>query len=527
MLSTVRSLAPSFAGAIYVLLVAWRLSAQLSLQADSLATLNATFFAQRNAVPYEQHPIDTFDEHRLEQLLIPFGEKLSFSIGDSVRGAVCEQNAAGSDGPARTSPAEPASTATLHAEFRSELLGSMGETATEYRSLLHTEVTRIIEERVEAALGQLIDPIKAAAQQLASLAEEMHSLKQKVEECRQEASRERTQLLAEIERLKVAPGPSANASSDMAEPPPAANQSPATASAAAVQTKKTESKAAGKPASPSYARPKPAPPVGPEYGATPPPPPPPPVIISKNEKPRTAPPPAARQAMPKHAPPTSPDLDETESDVLPSVPGRIPRFADVQHMPLNDGHLKANWLIVNEACAPAVQAAEGIEHGTLHGRHIGVATGAWAGELGLATVCPSAICLSRGEPARDVTINAVHSTDELHEETAGEMLTAAGLVTWAERQCQKVHLGIRNEGYQLLDLYWINPKDGTRVLKATLPPDLGVTHWRDAMLGHEFEVVDPITHRVARHIHVEFGRAIYTVPGGNHRHRYANQVPIF
>lgn len=240
-----------------------------------------------------------------------------------------------------------------------------------------------------------------------------------------------------------------------------------------------------------------------------------------------APPPAARNALPKHALPSSPDPGDTEPDQSLGVPPRLPRFADVQLMPLIDGHLKSNWLLVNEACTAAVQAAEGIEHGTLHGRNIGVVTGAWAGGLGLATVCPSAICLSRGEPARDVTANAVHSTDELHQEAAGEMLTSAGLVTWAERQCQKVHLGIRNEGYQLLDLYWINPEDESRVFKATLPPDLGQTHWRDAMLGHVFEVDDPITHRVTRRIHVEFGRAIYTVPGGNHRHRYANQVPVF
>eukprot|EP00967_Tisochrysis_lutea_P031590 scaffold37285_cov32-Tisochrysis_lutea.AAC.1 len=524
--STVFIWAPLLACSLFVVLIGWRLSAQLSNQAASLRNLNATIHAHMSdALPSRQPTMQQFDEQRFEKLLKPFGEKLQFSLGDTVRGAICEQNGDLNGAPRPNDPDESDSAASLHAAFRSELMNSIGETASDYRSALNAEMLALLDERLEATLGQKIDAVAAAVQGLSHLIEEVRTLKIQDENIRRETAKERAQLVMGMEKLSNTLGVLASKFAQSPNVRVSREPGPPTLEAASTG---------------NLPRPTPSPPPPLTVETKPirvegiPPPPPSPNVKKPREK-LSAPPPSGRKGAPPSSSTPAPSGIASAGAILPpsllqgsenGFSTALPRFTNVMDMPLTDGHLRSHWLLVSEECAPALKAAESLTPNALHSRFIGVVTSEWAGQLGLNGSCPAAVCLTRGVSARDVLVDAVHTTDELHH-TEDDALTAANIVTWAERQCQKVHLGFRNEGSTALDLYWIRPEDGARVHLDRLAADLGKTHWRDTMLGHEFEVEDPITHIVVRRVHVEFGRAIYTVPGSNHRHRYSNQVPVF
>ena len=211
-------------------------------------------------------------------------------------------------------------------------------------------------------------------------------------------------------------------------------------------------------------------------------------------------------------------------------PPTVPRLSSEEELSMDDGHLNAHWLLVSDACASATEAADviGQRLGSANdpaSRRVGVVSGSLAQRLGLHEHCPSAVCISRGAPATDVLRDATHfPLDQLPPGPAAA-LTALHLTEWAAASCNKAHLGIRNEGTEPLELRWVH-ESGRRVPETMLPVG-GELSWLEAALGDDYEVVSPISGKPIRQIRVELGRAIFTVPGTNHRFKYSNHVHVF
>mmetsp|Transcript_490 Transcript_490/g.761 ORF Transcript_490/g.761 Transcript_490/m.761 type:complete len:508 (-) Transcript_490:128-1651(-) len=163
---------------------------------------------------------------------------------------------------------------------------------------------------------------------------------------------------------------------------------------------------------------------------------------------------------------------------------QIPIFSSTSSLPV-DSHnrLSSHWYLAPRICvAMAIEAAESVEwHEDL--MPLGIASDELAEQLfGLTSYCPSMACLEKGTLQPMVTDwNKIYDKSESSTSTASK---------WFENKCTMMEVGwVSYMPQESLALESVYPNNVT-VLVDTLKQREQNTVWRNAKLGHRFELRD-------------------------------------
>lgn len=225
----------------------------------------------------------------------------------------------------------------------------------------------------------------------------------------------------------------------------------------------------------------------------------------------------------------------------PGKGGPIVTYFNVNELPIDDGHLDDNFVLLDAHYDIEIDSLVGLESQLDH-RQVAFADGETAKLLGFShdqrsnARGPRAVCLQKGVPEGDILRDAVRFKPFLYEAPpkAGEPprpqptpeAMVAELARWIDEECSAVSVGFRNDGSEAIDVGPIDRSSGKRAYVTMLKPGKE-PHWFHAKLGDTFDATSRVGGHLVRSIHVEFGRAIYTVPRPNHGFRYSNAIPVF
>ena len=159
-----------------------------------------------------------------------------------------------------------------------------------------------------------------------------------------------------------------------------------------------------------------------------------------------------------------------------------PRFSAIADFPTDGAHgrLAANWAVTGDGC----DAERTFLDEVLAARSGALASGAAATILGIGEAC-EVVCLAVGAP---VALAGAAATLRRH----GGRNASEALADWFARDCAHAEVGWLTYG-DPATLYWVAPETRERVWQADLIAGESHTHWRTALLGHEFVAVDVAT----------------------------------
>ena len=152
-----------------------------------------------------------------------------------------------------------------------------------------------------------------------------------------------------------------------------------------------------------------------------------------------------------------------------------PRFSAIADFPTDGAHgrLAANWAVTGDGC----DAERTFLDEVLAARSGALASGAAATILGIGEAC-EVVCLAVGAP---VALAGAAATLRRH----GGRNASEALADWFARDCAHAEVGWLTYG-DPATLYWVAPETRERVWQADLIAGESHTHWRTALLGHEF-----------------------------------------
>lgn len=145
--------------------------------------------------------------------------------------------------------------------------------------------------------------------------------------------------------------------------------------------------------------------------------------------------------------------------------------------------LSANWAVLGERC---VSESFKLVRSSVLARRLAVARGEMADALGLSAgiECPVLTCLSKG-----TRLSMLSAASNLRRYEQADDADETSFQQWYAKVCNEVEVGFLTYGDNL-KLWWINPATNQRVFQADLVSGEQKTHWRTAILGHEFVATD-------------------------------------